>query len=80
MKELGFEWVSVMGIGTGCTTHLKKEELPKGNLVCMLSKHAAAVIDGVINDTYDCSRNGTRCVYGYYKLVKTKIKKDDKVM
>jgi len=28
-----------------------------------------AVIDGVINDTYDCSREGTRCVYGYWEKV-----------
>jgi hypothetical protein len=27
------------------------------------------VIDGVIHDTHDCSRNGTRCVYGYYRVV-----------
>jgi hypothetical protein len=23
-------------------------------------------VDGIINDTYDCSREGTRCVYGYF--------------
>ena len=27
------------------------------------------VIDGVINDTFDCSRDETRCVYGYYSQV-----------
>jgi|SRR5262245_25045412 len=27
-----------------------------------------AVIDGVIHDTHDCSRDGTRCVYGYFSL------------
>jgi hypothetical protein len=25
-----------------------------------------AVIDGIIHDTYDPSRNGTRCVYAYF--------------
>jgi hypothetical protein len=25
-----------------------------------------AVIDGVIHDTYDPSRDGKRCVYGYF--------------
>jgi hypothetical protein len=25
------------------------------------------VIDGVIHDTHDCSRGGTRCVYGYWR-------------
>jgi len=24
------------------------------------------VIDGVLHDTHDCSRDGTRCVYGYW--------------
>ena len=69
MVELGFEWVATMGVGTGCQVHLVADELPKGRLVCSLSRHYAAVIDGVINDTYDCSRNGTRCVYGYWKLI-----------
>jgi len=67
MENLGFVWVSVMGIGTGCTTHLRADELPKGKLVLSLSGHYATVVDGVLNDTYDCSREGTRCVYGYWK-------------
>ena len=68
MKSLGFEWVSCMGIGTGCKVHLKKSELPSGTIICSVSRHFVAVIDGVINDTYNCSRNETRCVYGYWKL------------
>lgn len=70
MDELGFDWVPCMGIGTGCTVHLCAEELPPGRLVVMLSRHSAAVIDGVLYDTYDCSRDGTRCVYGYWQLRK----------
>lgn len=66
MSELGFRWVPTMLIGQGCKVHLKADELPSGKLVCAVSKHYVAVIDGVINDTYDCSRDGTRCVYGYY--------------
>tara|TARA_Y100000310_G_scaffold321035_1_gene378121 strand:- start:131 stop:622 length:492 start_codon:yes stop_codon:yes gene_type:complete len=68
MAELGFEWTATMQIGSGCKVHLKSDELPKGRLVVNLSKHLAAVIDGVLNDTYDCSRDGTRCVYGYWQL------------
>lgn len=64
---LGGEWHSCMEIGTGCRVHLRASELPKGRIVCSLSKHHVAVIDGVINDTYDCSREGNRCVYGYYQ-------------
>lgn len=64
----GFAWHPVMKIGTGCKMHLKKEELPRGKLICSLSKHFCAVIDGIIQDTHDPSREGTRCVYGYYAL------------
>ena len=66
MKRLGWEWTPTMFIGSGCKVHLRTEELPKGRLVVAVSKHSVAVIDGVINDLYECSRNGTRCVYGYY--------------
>lgn len=67
MHSLGWKFVATIGIGTGCKVHLKSDELPQGRIVVRASKHLVAVIDGVINDTYDCSRNGTRCVYGYYK-------------
>lgn len=67
MESIGWEWVPTMQIGQGCTVHLKAEELPKGRLVVSVSKHEVAVIDGVIHDTYDPSRDGTRCVYGYYR-------------
>lgn len=69
MASLGFVWTPTMLIGQGCKVHLTADELPKGNLVVNVSKHFTAVIDGVINDTYDCSREGTRCVYGYYKYI-----------
>lgn len=68
MRELGFEWHSCMDIGSGCKVHLRHQELPSGKIIVSLSRHCAAVIDGVIHDTYDCSRDGTRCVYGYWKL------------
>ena len=69
LESLGFKFVSTMGIGTGCKVHLSSEELPKGKIIARVSKHLCAVIDGVIQDTYDCSRNGTRCVYGYFVKV-----------
>lgn len=69
MHRLGAEWTPLMGIGTGCRVHLRADELPsEGRYILSLSKHWAAWIDGVLHDTYDCSRNGTRCVYGYWKL------------
>ena len=66
MQSLGFKSVATMGIGTGCKVHLKADELPKGKIICNLSRHYCAVVDGVINDTYDPSRGETRCVYGYW--------------
>ena len=67
MESLGYEWTPTMQIGQGCKTHLRGDELPEGKLVVSVSKHMTTMIDGVINDTYDCSREGTRCVYGYFK-------------
>lgn len=65
-KHYGFKWVPLMQIGSGCTVHLDGKELPKGRIVCKVTHHCVAVIDGVIHDTHDCSRDGNRCVYGYY--------------
>ena len=67
LKSLGWQWIPTMQIGSGCKVHLKAEELPAGRLIARVSKHMVAVVDGVIHDTYDCSREGTRCVYGYYR-------------
>lgn len=64
---MGWKWIPTMLVGQGCKVHLRAEELPKGRLIVRCSKHLVAVIDGVIHDTYDCSRDGTRCVYGYWK-------------
>jgi hypothetical protein len=66
LEHFGWKWKPTMLVGKGCQVHLKADELPKGRLVVSVSKHSVAVIDGVIHDTYDCSRGGTRCVYGYY--------------
>ena len=68
MRELGFVWVPTMQIGSGCTVHLRKDELPAGRLIVSVSKHWTAVIDGVIHDVYNPDRGGTRCVYGYWRL------------
>jgi hypothetical protein len=66
LESLGWQWNSTMTIGSGCRVHLRSAELPDGRLVVRLSKHLTAVIDGVIHDTHDCSRQGRRCVYGYF--------------
>jgi len=55
-----------MTIGSGCKVHLCADELPPGKIIVKLSGHVAAVIDGVLYDNHDCSRQGSRCVYGYW--------------
>ncbi len=64
--SLGFDWVPTMKVGQGVTHHVRSDELPKGRLILRVSKHLCAFIDGVLHDTYDCSREGNRAVYGYY--------------
>jgi hypothetical protein len=66
MASIGFVFVATMTIGSGCKVHLRQDELPSGRIIVNLSRHAAAVIDGVLHDTFDCSRDGSRCVYGYW--------------
>lgn len=67
LPSLGFEWTPTMQIGSGTTVHLRSGELPDGKLIVVCSKHYTAVLDGVIHDTHDPSREGTRAVYGYYE-------------
>jgi hypothetical protein len=66
LKQLGFKYVSTMKIGQGTKVHLRGDELPKGKLIVSVSRHLTAVIDGVIHDTFDPSRNGKRCVFSYF--------------
>lgn len=65
-ESIDLKWTSCMGIGTGCKVHLKEDDLPDGKIICRVSKHYVAVVDKVIHDIFDCSRNETRCVYGYW--------------
>lgn len=66
LETMGAVWVPTMQIGSGCKVHLREDELPKGRLVVNVSRHFTAVIDGVIHDTHNPDRDGSRCVYGYW--------------
>ena len=66
MSRLGWRWTPTMHIGSGCRVHLRADELPAGRLVVVVSRHQVAVVDGIIHDTHDPTRDGTRCVYGYW--------------
>lgn len=65
-KVLGWQWYPLMTIGSGCQVHLTENELPNGVCILKLSKHLTVIKDRVLYDTYNCSRDGTRCVYGYW--------------
>lgn len=67
LRALGWVWTPTMAIGQGCKVHLRADELPPGRLIVRCSRHLVAVIDGVIHDTHDSSRGGTRCVYGFWR-------------
>jgi len=67
MRKLGFDWVPTMQIGSGCKMHLHKDEVPEGKIIAVVSRHYVAIVDKVMYDTSDCSRRGTRCIYGYWK-------------
>lgn len=66
LSSIGWSWTPTMQIGSGCTVHLRADELPSGRLIVSVSRHLVAVIDGVAHDTHDPTRDGARCVYGYY--------------
>jgi hypothetical protein len=67
LESLGWKWQPTMFIGSGCKVHMRKDELPTGRIIALVSKHMVAIIDGTVYDTVDVTRGGNRCVYGYYK-------------
>lgn len=73
LASLGWEWVPTMGIGSGCKVHLRADELPRGRIIVLVSRHLVAVIDGQIHDIGDPTRSGKRCVYGYYRQIASEI-------
>jgi len=69
MTDLGWTWHPIMQIGSGTTVHMRADELPNdGTYLLSLSRHISVLIDGVVHDTYDPSRNGSRTVYGYWAV------------
>lgn len=69
LAEAGASWTPTMSIGSGTLIHVRADELPPaGRHVLRLSGHLAAWVDGVLRDSHDCSREGTRAVYGYWTL------------
>lgn len=65
LLSLGFKWKGI-NRREGNSCRLTKEDLPNGTIIVRVSKHLTCVKNGVLYDTYDCSRNGERTVYGYF--------------
>lgn len=78
LTQLGWVWHPTMHIGQGCTVHLDADELPAGTLIVQVSGHLVCVKDGVVYDTYDCTRGGNRCVYGYWTNAADEVKKQQR--
>ena len=67
LESLGWTWVATMEIGKGCQVHLRANDIPMNEtIIVSVSKHLTCIKNGIINDTHDCSREGNRCVYGYF--------------
>ncbi len=66
LASRGWHWHATMRIGSGCRVHLRENELPKGRVIARCSRHLVTLVDGVLHDIFDASREGTRCVYGYW--------------
>lgn len=69
--QLGLLWVPTMAIGSGTTVHLaagelSAGELPDGAIAVQVSGHVTTVVEGWVRDLADPTRDGTRCVYGYW--------------
>lgn len=68
LDEIDWVRVKTMDMGSSKRVHLRDGELPsEGTYIVQVSRHLTCVRDNSIVDTYDCSRDGDRMVYGYYR-------------
>lgn len=72
LTALGWTWVPKTGRGRR-KMFLREDQVPGGTVIVSLGEHLsfdphyATVVNGVLQDTYDCSAGGTRRVLGYWK-------------
>ncbi len=66
LESLGWQWTPTMAIGSGCTVHLRADELPKGRLLVKSLGASYRCHRRRLARHPRCSRRGTRCVYGYF--------------
>jgi len=63
LKSLGWQYTEPKE-----HVYLRADMLPPGRLVVLVSRHAVAVVDGVIHDNWDCGgRSGRVRVEGYWR-------------
>lgn len=67
LEAQGFEYIDATPLGAEQGTTFDKAQLPmRGTIILHMKRHVCAVIDGVINDTYESTEAGTRPVFGYW--------------
>ena len=79
LEEIGWELVITAKIGQKEKVHLNEKELPTDKImIVQVSRHLTCVKNGVLYDTYDCTRGGERMVYGYWVQGKPKTEPEIK--
>jgi len=68
LLDLGWLWTPTMAVGSGVTMHLRYDEVPDLPVfLARVSKDLVAVVNGVVQDVADPSRDGSRAVYGFFR-------------
>lgn len=62
LSERGFRYKAIKG--EHVTLH--RDELPKGKVIANMPGHVSAVIDGIVNDTFDPNRKKHQKLVGYW--------------
>ena len=70
LKSIGMEWTSL--IVKGLKYHRLDDMPTEGRFICSVRGHLTAVVDGVIQDTFNPIEDGRRVVYGYYSFKNNK--------
>jgi hypothetical protein len=68
LETLGWRFKSTKDLPRGKGLHLRPDQLPGGSVIVDLPGHLCAVIDGVLRDVSDCSREGRARIRGYWSL------------
>lgn len=69
LNDMAWEHQITAKIGQAEKVHLTDDELPNNKImIVQVSKHLTCIKNGILYDTYDCSRDGERMVYGYWEM------------